>query len=245
MEKSKFKFLVVEDEIQANKNIVERMKQFGHWKCVGAVLSLKEAIKIIEEEKPELLFLDWEVRGGNTFTLLELVYSFIDYRPYIIYFTGYQSDRPEIPMEIINKYQVSKYLVKPIFENLTNHLTEYIDEAEKKSRVITDDDFIWIETSFGAKERINPLNIVFISQCETSSRKKIITMHDGKTYEIKSNWNNCIKIAEDFQLHYSFPNSRYFMINHSFISKKLKPFIWLKDTYKIEVTRDKWKDFFL
>lgn len=244
MEKSNYKFLVVEDEIHANRSIVERMKKFEHWKCAGAVLSLKEAIKIIDTEKPDLLFLDWEVRGGNTFTLLEHIYTLEDYQPYIIYFTGYQNDKPEIPMEIVNKYSVNKYLVKPIFDNLTQHLSEYLLEAEKKSKSSYNDEFIWIENSFGAKEKINPKNIVFISQCLTNSRKKIITMVDGKTYEIKSNWNKCIKIAEEHRLEYSFPNSRYFMINHSFITKFQKPYIWLSDEYKVEITRDKRKDYF-
>jgi len=244
MEKSNFKFLVVEDEVQANKSIVERMKKFENWKCAGAVLSLKEAIKITEEEKPDLLFLDWEVRGGNTFTLLEHIYTIENYHPYIIYFTGYQTDRPEIPMEIVNKYQVNKYLVKPIFDNLSNHLQEYLLEAEEKSNQNTQNESIWLETFSGTKEKIFPKNIVYISQCESNSRKKILNMLDGKTFEIKSNWSKCIKIAEDFKINFSFPNSRYYMINNIYISKIQKPFIWLNDTHKVEVTRDKWKDFF-
>lgn len=242
MEKSNYKFLVVEDEIQANKSIVERMKKFENWKCAGAVFSLKEAMKITKEEKPDLLFLDWEVRGGNTFTLLEEIYSMENYHPYIIYFTGYQNDKPEIPMEIVNKYQVNKYLVKPIFDNLSNHLSEYIVEAEKINT--HENESFWIENFYGVKEKINPKNIVYISQCENNSRKKILIFSDGKNLEIKSNWNNCIKIAQEHDLDYSFPNARYYMINHSYITKINRPFIWLNNTHKIEVTRDKWKFFF-
>lgn len=244
MEKSNYKFLVVEDEIQANKSIVERMKKFENWSCAGAVLSLKEAMKIVVDEKPDLLFLDWEVRGGNTFTLLENIYTIEHYNPYIIYFTGYQNDKPEIPMEIVNKYKVNKYLVKPIFDNLSNHLQEYLLEAEKKSKGNIQNESIWLETFSGTKEKIVPKNIVYIIQCEGNSRKKILHLADGKTFEIKSNWNRCVKIAEDYQINFSFPNSRYYMINNSFISKIQKPYIWLNNTFKVEVTRDKWKDFF-
>ncbi len=244
MEKLSYKFLVVEDEIQANNSIVDRMKKYDNWKCAGAVLSLRDAIKITEEERPDLLFLDWEVRGGNTFILLEHLYTLENYNPYIIYFTGYQSDVPEIPVDIVNKYRVDIYLIKPIFDNLTTYLSNYLLEAEQKTQKKIKNRDIWIDTFMGIKEKIHPENIVFISQCNTNSRNKILKMNDGKSIEIKSNWKNCIKIAKEYKLQYAFANSRYYLINRQYISKLQKPYIWLNNKHKIEVTRDKWKEFF-
>lgn len=243
MKKSNFSYLVLEDEIHANKSIINRMNVFENWSCAGAVYSLKEGLQIIESKKPHLLFLDWEVRGGNTFTLLEHISLIKDYNPYIIYFTGYQNDVPEIPMNIINKYRVNKYLVKPIFQNLTSNLNDYVREAEEIHQK-TESKAFWIENSVRSKVKLIPENIIFISQCKNNSRIKLLNMVDGVTLEIKSNWNKCIKIAEDFNIDFSFPNARNYMINNRYITKLQRPYIWLNNNYKIEVTRDKWKEYF-
>ena len=186
--------------------------------------------------------MDWSIKGGNAFTLLEKIEKFENYKPYIIFFTGYQSDHPEIPVELINRFKVNRYLVKPVFENLTNNLKEYILEAENfYNSEIRIDDF-WITTIDKQKLKINPTEIICISQSRSNSRNKIIHLKDGKHIEIKASWEICEKLAREYKIDYCFANNRDTLINKLFISKIQKPYIWIDNTLKVEVTRDKWKD---
>lgn len=242
MKKSNYSFMVVEDDLHANESIVNRMEKYENWKCISSETSLKKALEHIENKKPDLLFLDWEVIGGNTFSLLDKIQTLENYNPYIIYFTGYQNDRPEIPMEIINKYKVNRYLIKPIFENLTENLNLYISEAEAFAKNNLKSELFWITTIDKQKIKINPETIICISQSETNSRNKIIRFQNGTLFEIKSSWELCEKLANQFKIDYFFANARYTLINKKYISKIQKPYIWLDNKIKVEVTKDRWKE---
>lgn len=198
------------------------------------------ALNVIKLKQPDLLFLDWSIRGGNAFSLLEEINAIQDYKPYIIFFTGYQSDNPEIPQEIINKHRVNRYLIKPIWEKLTRHLPEYITEAES---LIQDyrKMFFWIETILKEKIRIVPENIICISQSRSNPRNKIIH-YQTKTFEIKASWEACEKIARQFEIDYCFANARETLVNKEYITKIQRPYVWLNDKLKVEVTKEKWRE---
>lgn len=243
MIKSNYSYVVIDDDLRVCESIQKRMLKYSNWQCTALLVSLSESISIIEKEKPNLLFLDWSIKGGNAFTLLEKIDSFENYKPYIIFFTGYQSDHPEIPVELINRFKINRYLVKPIYENLTNHLDEYIYEAE--SIIVKDrKEFLWITTTEKVKIMLSPNQIVCISQSRTNSRNKIIHYFDKNEYEIKASWVVCEKIAKDFTIDYSFANSRDTLVNKKFITKFQKPKIWINNQFWVEVTKEKIKDFF-
>lgn len=241
MTKSNYSFMVVEDDLHAAQSIVNRMKKFENWKLTAVESGLSIALIKIEKHKPDLLFLDWEIVGGNTFTILDKIETLENYRPYIIFFTGYQSDNPEIPTTIINKYQINKYLIKPIFENLTNNLKCYINEAETYTSNKSASCEFWITTIEKQKIRINPDKIICILQSKAHSKNKVIYTAKAQEYEVRATWTDCEMIAKKFGIKLFKTNSRDTMINQNHIIKLQKPFIWLTDNLKIEVTKDKWK----
>lgn len=240
MQKSSYNFLVLEDDLNANQSIINRMKPYNNWNCIGQETILNEAILKIEKFKPQLLFLDWEVVGGNTFTLLEKITTIENYSPYIIYFTGYQSDNPQIPVDIVNKYKVNRYLIKPIFEDLTNNLATYINEAEDYLTKQKAD--FWITTIKKEKIKIHSYELLCITQSEVNSRHKIIYT-TSQNFEIKSSWELCEAILKENQIDYAYANARYTLINKKYITKIQKPYVWLNHSLKIEVTKDKWRNF--
>jgi response regulator of citrate/malate metabolism len=239
MKKSNYSYLIVEDEMEVCKQLQNRMNPFENWSCLGLIPFYDVAFQTIKTEKPDLLFLDYSIRGGNSFSLLNEIAAIENYSPYIIFFTAFQNDNPEIPENALNIYQVNKYLVKPIFEKLTLHLYEYVDEAEKWILKQQPKSF-WIETILKEKIMLHPEMIICISQSENNSRNKIIRTIDEKIFEIKASWEVCEKIAKSYELDYFFANARYTLVNKKYITKIQKPYIWLNDRTKVEVTREKW-----
>lgn len=227
--------------MEVSKQIQFRMSKFEKWTCIGLIPFYAKALEIIQQQQPDLLFLDYSIRGGNTFSLLDEIVTIENYRPYIIFFTAFQSDNPEIPENAINKHQVNKYLVKPVFEKLTNHLHEYLMEAEKWILNNTNASF-WIETISKQKIKIVPETIICITQSETNSRNKFVRTTNNEVYEIKASWELCEKIANQYKLDYCFANARHSLINKKYITKLHKPKVWLNNQFWLEVTKEKWKE---
>lgn len=239
MKKSNYSYVVVEDIQEVCDEVSNRMSVFKNWTCLGLIAFFDEALQLILTQKPDLLFLDYSIRGGNSFDIIEAVNRAENYEPYIVFFTAYQNDQPEIPENAVNKYKVNKYMVKPIFEKLTTHLREYIVEAEKWicQKNMRD---IWIETFDKKTLKIKPASIVCISQ-SPNSRHKIIHTQDDLTIEIKASWDDCMSIAQANRIDVFVANSRECIFNKVYISKIQKPFVYLNDDkIKVEISKNNW-----
>ena len=242
MAKSNYNFIVIEDDLKVCNDVKNRMSVFENWTCLALIPAFDEALHCIINEKPDLLFLDYSIRGGNTFELLDEIGKINNYAPFIIYFTGYGSDNPFISEDVVNKYHVNIFLNKPIQEKLTSYLAQYLIKATQWIEWNTATE-VWITTIQKQKMKIASKDIFCISQSETNPRFKIIHTSDGKQIEIKASWQDCEAIAVKHNIDYCFTNARYTLINKSFISKIQKPYIWLNnDQLKVEVTKDKWKN---
>ncbi|MCC6702279.1 MAG: response regulator [Fluviicola sp.] len=234
--------MIVEDVDEVRHAIIQRMKMYTAWECSCDTAYFEIALKHLNEHKPELLFLDYSILGGNSFMLLEHLLQVQDYDPYIIFFTGYMSDQPEIAEQILNKYHVDKFLNKPIFQKLTNQLDSILAEAFLKNNSKKINQFLWIETIEKLMIQINPELITCFYQ-SINPRYKVILLVTGVEYEIKASWSDCEKIVVSFNLNFEYANSRYYYINKKHIIKKKRPFLWLTDGKKVEVTKEKWNKF--
>lgn len=244
MIKSSYNYLIVEDDLEVCEDVKNRMLEFKNWHCLGLITTYDEAIQIIETKKPHLLFLDYSIRGGNTFDLMDEIKNIKDYKPFIIYFTGYGSDNLFISEDVNYKYKVNVFLNKPIQEKLTANLKNYISDAEKwiKNKEIKE---LWLPTKDKTKVKIEPQKIICINQPENNPRYKTIRTIDNKIFDIKANWDECEKIAQENAINYFYTKSRDTLINTKYVTKLQKPFIWLNDTLKVEVTKERWKDLLL
>lgn len=238
-----FKYLVIEDDTNVWENIERRMSIFKNWKPIGFSSEIDDALYKISEQKPHLIFSDWSIKGGNAFQILDFIKTIENYQPYIIFFTGYQSEHPEIPQEILNNYPiVKKYIIKPIYENLTNYLADYVQEAEKLPQPHYNAP-VFLENEFKQKIKILPEDCVAFIQSENNPRIKTIYINAQPPINVKYTWEQIINFAENSRIEYFITHNRKSVINKKYISKIHKPFIWLNEDLKIEVAREKWKIF--
>ena len=114
--------VVIEDEIEIRNFIVSLLERHCNGlHIVGAVGSVAKAKALIEEKKPELVFLDIELEDGNAFKILEL----FDPNDFVsILLTGYS----KYGIDGI-KHGVLDYLLKPI---ILKELIESVEKAKQK-----------------------------------------------------------------------------------------------------------------
>jgi two-component system, LytTR family, response regulator len=241
MTKSRFSYVVVEDDLKVCEGVKLRMNAFPNWNCLGLIPSFDLALKTIQDKQPNLLFLDYSILGGNTFNLLEQIKKIDNYNPFIIYFTAYGSDKDFISEDAINKYRVNKFLNKPIWEKLTEYLDAFLNEAETWIKT-NENSYLWLVTLDKTKVKIEPNKIICINQPENNPRFKTIRTTDNEVFDIKASWSDCERIAKEHCINFCYTKARDTIINKKYITKIQKPHIWLNDFLKITVSKERWKE---
>lgn len=114
--------VVVEDEIEIQDFIVSLLSRYcNEVRIVGRASSVKQARLLIEEKKPELVFMDVELEDGKAFEILET----FDVNDFVtVFLTGYS----KYGIDGI-KYGASDYLLKPI---ILKDLMTSVEKAKQK-----------------------------------------------------------------------------------------------------------------
>ncbi len=125
--------IVVDDEMPARDEIVYLLKEIGEVDVIGEASDGKGALKLIKNEKPDVVFLDINMSGMDGFqilneTLKEKIY------PYFVFVTAY--DQYAIRAFEVNALD---YLLKPIdknrLQNTVNRLREILINKEKSLKI--------------------------------------------------------------------------------------------------------------
>lgn len=241
MENLKYKYLVIEDDTNIWSNIERRMQKFENWSPVGFCAEYSDSLMKIQNHRPHLVFSDWSIRGGNGFQILEFMKTMDNYHPYVVFFTGYQSDFPEIPQVLFNNHpMVKKYIVKPIFETLTKYLSNYIEEAETHHREHQKSCSIMLENEAKDQIKICPANIVAIIQSPENPRLKQLYVMNMGPIVLKKTWDSIFEVLHEYNIPYFVCHKRKTIINTIYISKTVRPFIWMENGLVVEVTRERW-----
>jgi len=244
--KAELTFLVVENAPDVCDGIIRRMAPHAQWQSLGYSVSVKDALSKIFEHRPSLLFLDWGLSGGSAFEIMQNIQNMDNYNPYIIFNTGFQKDNPEIPQEIINHYQVDKYLIKPIWETLNQHLSQYLLEAEEKAALQQNDTKkFWLDESSGKKILVDLDKLICICQHPTEARQRIFFFqNDHKEINVALQWQKCYELLNRFAIDYFVTKTRGHLICKKFIEIYDRPFVRLKQfPAKIEVVKESLKQF--
>nr|WP_262897098.1 LytTR family DNA-binding domain-containing protein [Muricauda sp. CAU 1633] len=121
--------VIVDDEERHHNILGKMLKNFCPGiRVVGNVFSISEAIPLVEGEKPDLVFLDIEMPGGNGFT----IFDHFEEPPFQVIFTT------AFDLYAINaiKYAALDYLLKPInIGELKNAVARAEKILEKQSKV--------------------------------------------------------------------------------------------------------------
>ncbi|MFC5046574.1 LytR/AlgR family response regulator transcription factor [Aquimarina hainanensis] len=92
---------------------------------IGEAASIKEGISLIDERKPELVFLDIQLEDGNSFSLLEQL-TFRDFK--LVFITAYN----QYAIKAF-KYNALDYLLKPIDPEELHETLLRIKKQEEKN----------------------------------------------------------------------------------------------------------------
>lgn len=108
---TQIKVLVVDDEPLARKGLLVRLAQFPSIQVVGEASSGREAVALIEQLRPDLVFLDIQMPGWSGFDVLKELKSSGQVMPVVIFVTAYDQ-------YAIRAFEVRAldYLLKPVDE---------------------------------------------------------------------------------------------------------------------------------
>lgn len=113
--------IIIDDEAKARRILQAFLQEYcKQVNIVGLAEDVVQAVKLIQKEKPQLIFLDIEMPGFNGFQLLEFLDE-IDFE--IIFVTAYSEFA-------LKAFQVSAvdYLLKPL---QIEQLVKAVEKAEK------------------------------------------------------------------------------------------------------------------
>lgn len=239
------KAIIVDDERSSIQNLQQKLTEFCPDVAIVAVSDKpEEAIQLIRQQKPDVVFLDIEMPRMNGLKLIEEVG---DYEGEIIFTTAYN----HYAVEAI-RISAFDYLVKPVsITDLQNAVNRLVKSRHTKTRERLDilrqaltearsqEDKIALPTSDGM-EFIRVKDIIHI---ESSSNYSRIFFTEGRQMLV----TRLLKDFEDMLLPYKFyrvHNSH--LINLSYIKKYIRgdggQVVMQDDTY-IDVARRKKEEF--
>lgn len=118
------KILIVDDEPLAREGLQLQLARAGYGDIVGHCGSGREAVRAITTLRPDLVFLDINMPGGDGFEVVEQVG--IEHMPLVVFLTAY--DEYAIRAFTVNALD---YLLKPLNET---RLAESLQRAEQALR---------------------------------------------------------------------------------------------------------------
>ena len=127
----KLKAVIVEDESSSREILRNYLAKYCKTVDVlGEAASVKEAIKILAQTMPDLVFLDVEMPFGNAFDLLD---QLPDRSFETVFVTAYNS----YALEALNNH-AAYYLMKPINIDELIEAVSYVTEIKEKENILED-----------------------------------------------------------------------------------------------------------
>ena len=137
-----FKTVIIDDERLAREEVKRALKGYPEFEIIGEASHVDEAKILIEESKPDLLFLDIHMPGKSGFDLLEELTTV----PEVVFTTAY--DQYAVKAFELNALD---YLVKPIpfnrFLKTINKITQqvYLQKGIQKEEDSSNESFIFLK----------------------------------------------------------------------------------------------------
>jgi two-component system LytT family response regulator len=219
------------------------VKHFPEVSIIGTAMTVKDAIALIDEVKPKMVFLDVNLPDGEGFDVIEGV-SFRHFQ--VIFVTAYDK-------YAVRAFEFSAlhYIVKPAtFDGLKTALDRYRESLEKDEDI--DDRLTVLKESLkGGQEKIiipssDGLNIVKLGDVIRLEADDVYTtfyLANGQKFVASKSMNNYEKILED--LPFSRIHSKH-LINLVYVKRYMKGkggSVIMEDNSEVEVSVRKKADF--
>ncbi len=121
------KTIIVDDERLARNELKRLLEDFPRINIVGEAANADEAIELINELNPDLLFLDIQMPGKNGFELLETIEDRV---PEVIFTTAYD----EYALKAF-EYNALDYIMKPIDSVRLAEAIQKVESEMKRAEV--------------------------------------------------------------------------------------------------------------
>lgn len=201
------KAIVVEDSRLAREGLINMLKDYPNIDVVGSADHPSTAFSLIQEHRPNLIFLDIHMPGETGFDLIEK----LDYSPKIIFTTAYS----EYAIRSFD-YNTVDYLLKPIsYERLGVAISKLsvqpIDETSEVKPALDIQSRMFVKD--GEKCHLIPLNSIrYFESC-----KNHVRIFFGKENAfVRKSLNS---IEERLPKKYFFRANRQYVVNLTEISK--------------------------
>lgn len=119
------KAIIIDDERLARNELRRLLEEFPKINVVGEAANAEEAIPMIDELQPDLLFLDIQMPGKNGFELLEAIEDKV---PEVVFTTAYD----EYALKAFD-FNALDYLMKPIDSGRLAEAIQRVEEELKKN----------------------------------------------------------------------------------------------------------------
>lgn len=117
--------LIVDDERLARKELMKLLEEHPSIEVIGEAMNAEEAINMVNELNPDLLFLDIQMPGKTGFQLLEE----LDAVPFVVFTTAYD----EFALKAF-EVNALDYLLKPIqADRLSETVSKILEKEKSKS----------------------------------------------------------------------------------------------------------------
>ncbi len=123
------KTLIVDDESLARRGLVHRLKNIADINIVGEACNGREALKLIEELNPDLVFLDIQMPGISGFEVVQQLD--IETMPIVLFLTAYDE-------YAVRAFEVNAldYILKPIDEDRLNQVLDKVRDNLSQKRAL-------------------------------------------------------------------------------------------------------------
>jgi two-component system LytT family response regulator len=123
------KTLIVDDESLARRGLAHRLKSIEDIEIVGEARNGREALKLIEEKKPDLVFLDIQMPGVGGFEVVQQLD--VETMPIILFLTAYDE-------YAVRAFEVNAldYILKPIEEERLHQVLDKVRANLSQKRAV-------------------------------------------------------------------------------------------------------------
>lgn len=126
------KALIIDDERLARKELMKLLEEHPSIEIVGEAMNADEAIQMVNDLNPDLLFLDIQMPGKTGFQLLEE----LDAVPFVVFTTAYD----EFALKAF-EVNALDYLLKPIqAERLSETISKILEKEKNKATAVRNAD---------------------------------------------------------------------------------------------------------
>lgn len=162
------KALIIDDESLARKRIELLLEEYSNVNITGVFDNGNDAVKFINKEKPDLIYLDIEMRENNGFEVLDQIKK--ENYPFVIFVTAYN----EFAIKAF-EYSAIDYLLKPFKDSRFHKATQ--------NAIST----IYSSSRTKSREKLETLLNTFKTQNFEKPLKKFPIKSNGKVHLIDFN----------------------------------------------------------